>query len=87
MSEKTGSRRIFRARWATELAEAFSLAVSSINQHRFQSGLTLAGIIMGIATVILVVALIQGLDNTKRSLSAQSKQLHRRTLGFRIRRS
>jgi ABC-type lipoprotein release transport system permease subunit len=81
MSERTGSKGIFRARWATELAEAFSLAVASINQHRFQSGLTLAGIIMGIATVIVVVALIQGLDNTikRHAFSTQSKQLHRRT--------
>jgi putative ABC transport system permease protein len=70
MSEKTGFKGVFRARRVTEIAEAFSLAVTSINQHRFQSGLTLAGIIMGIATVIVVVALIQGLDNTiKRSLS------------------
>src|SRR5262249_3656540 len=70
MSEKTWFKGIFRSRWATELAEAFSLAVGSISQHRFQSALTLSGIIMGIATVIVVVALIQGLDNTiKRSLS------------------
>jgi len=64
------SRRLFHARRAAEVGEAFRLALGSINQHRFQSALTLAGIIMGIATVIVVVALIQGLDNTiKRSLS------------------
>src|SRR5207244_4401245 len=54
----------------SELTEAFYLALGSINQHRFQSTLTLTGIIMGIATVIVIVALIQGLDTTiKRSLS------------------
>lgn len=54
----------------TEFSEAFTLALSSINQHRFQSSLTLAGIIMGVATVIVVVALIQGLDGmVKRALT------------------
>jgi putative ABC transport system permease protein len=54
----------------TEFGEAFSLALDAIRQHRFQSSLTLAGIIMGVATVIVVVALIQGLDGTiKRALS------------------
>lgn len=49
-----------------DVGEAFSLALGAINQHRFQSGLTLAGIIMGVATVIVVVALIQGLDGVVR---------------------
>jgi putative ABC transport system permease protein len=44
--------------------EAFSLAISAIRQYRFQSSLTLSGIMMGVATVIVVVALIQGLDST-----------------------
>jgi putative ABC transport system permease protein len=53
-----------------QIGEAFSLALGAINQHRFQSALTLAGLIMGVATVIVVVALIQGLDNTvKRALT------------------
>jgi putative ABC transport system permease protein len=53
-----------------DIGEAFSLALGSINQHRFQSSLTLLGIIMGVAMVIVVVALIQGLDGTvKRQLS------------------
>ncbi len=56
-----------RAKHTTRLGEAFALALNSINQHRFQSSLTLAGIIMGVATVILVVALIQGLDGVIRS--------------------
>jgi putative ABC transport system permease protein len=57
----------FRAKRTAEIAEVFSLALSAINQHRFQSTLTLTGIIMGIATVIVVVALIQGLDNQIKS--------------------
>jgi putative ABC transport system permease protein len=47
-----------------DVSEAFRLAISAINQYRFQSSLTLLGLIMGVATVIVVVALIQGLDNT-----------------------
>ena len=46
------------------IGEAFSLALGAINQYRFQSALTLTGLLMGVATVIVVVALIQGLDNT-----------------------
>src|SRR5215475_6348139 len=49
---------------ASLIGEAFHLALAAINQYRFQSALTLAGLIMGVATVIVVVALIQGLDNT-----------------------
>jgi putative ABC transport system permease protein len=49
-----------------EMSEAFRLALSAINQYRFQSSLTLLGLCMGVATVIVVVALIQGLDNTVR---------------------
>jgi putative ABC transport system permease protein len=59
--------RLLRGKRTTELGEAFSLAVGSINQHRFQSALTLTGLMMGVATVIVVVALIQGLDNTIRA--------------------
>jgi putative ABC transport system permease protein len=53
-----------------QIGEAFYLALGAINQHRFQSALTLTGLIMGVATVIVVVALIQGLDKTiKRQLT------------------
>ena len=63
-------QQLIRARRTGHLSEAFSLAFDAIRQHRFQSSLTLAGIIMGVATVIVVVALIQGLDGTiKRALS------------------
>ncbi len=56
-----------RGKRTAEIGEAFSLALAAINQYRFQSALTLTGLIMGVATVIVVVALIQGLDNTVKS--------------------
>jgi putative ABC transport system permease protein len=63
-------QRLIHARRVAEFVEAFSLALGAIRQHRFQSSLTLTGIIMGVAMVIVVVALIQGLDGTiKRGLS------------------
>jgi putative ABC transport system permease protein len=63
-------QQLLNASRAGHMTEAFSLALDAIRQHRFQSSLTLAGIIMGVATVIVVVALIQGLDGTiKRALS------------------
>jgi putative ABC transport system permease protein len=62
--------QLARGKRLTEISEAFQLALGAINQHRFQSALTLTGLIMGVATVIVVVALIQGLDNTvKKALS------------------
>jgi putative ABC transport system permease protein len=63
MSNSRFSQIAQKARTA-EVGEAFRLALSAINQYRFQSSLTLLGLIMGVATVIVVVALIQGLDNT-----------------------
>ena len=63
-------QQLIPGRRTAELSEAFSLAIGAIKQHRFQSSLTLAGIIMGVATVIVMVALVQGLDGTiKRALS------------------
>nr|MBP6823352.1 ABC transporter permease [Acidobacteriota bacterium] len=59
--------QLARGKRRAEIGEAFSLALGAINQHRFQSALTLTGLIMGVATVIVVVALIQGLDNTIKS--------------------
>lgn len=59
--------QLARGKRPTEIGEAFSLALGAINQHRFQSALTLTGLMMGVATVIVVVALIQGLDNTVKS--------------------
>ncbi len=63
-------QQLIHAQRAAEFSEAFSLALGAIKQYRFQSSLTLTGIVMGVATVIVVVALIQGLDGTiKRALS------------------
>ena len=56
--------KFIRARRTAEFSEAFSLAFGAIKQYRFQSSLALTGIILGVAMVIVVVALIQGLDNT-----------------------
>jgi putative ABC transport system permease protein len=60
-------RPFIHSRRAAEFSEAFSLALGAIRRHRFQSSLTLAGIIMGVAMVIVVVALIQGLDGTMKA--------------------
>lgn len=56
--------QLARGKHTAQVGEAFRLALGAINQHRFQSALTLTGLIMGVAMVIVVVALIQGLDNT-----------------------
>ncbi|MFN7929703.1 MAG: ABC transporter permease [Blastocatellia bacterium] len=56
--------KLVRASRLADIGEAFALALNAINQYRFQSALTLTGLLMGVATVIVVVALIQGLDNT-----------------------
>jgi putative ABC transport system permease protein len=62
--------QLARGKRTAEVGEAFRLALGAIDQHRFQSALTLTGLMMGVATVIVVVALIQGLDNTvKRALT------------------
>src|SRR5262249_18732973 len=50
----------------SDIKEAFSLALGAIRQHRFQSSLTLTGIIMGVATVTVVVALTRGREGTIR---------------------
>jgi putative ABC transport system permease protein len=59
--------KLLRDKRLPEIGEAFQLALGAINQYRFQSALTLTGLMMGVATVIVVVALIQGLDNTVKS--------------------
>jgi putative ABC transport system permease protein len=42
--------------------EALKLAVSSILGHKLRSFLTLLGVIFGVATVIVVVSLIEGFN-------------------------
>lgn len=43
--------------------EASKLALSSILAHKLRSGLTLLGVIFGVATVIVVVSLIEGFNS------------------------
>lgn len=50
--------------WRQEAVEVVALAITSIRSHGFQSALTLLGIILGVATVIVVVAVIEGLNNS-----------------------
>src|SRR6266446_2237165 len=45
------------------LWEAFFVAVSSLRQNKLRTALTLVGIVVGVAAVIAVVTIIQGLDN------------------------
>lgn len=47
-------------RWAGQLAECFSMAVHSIISHKLRSSLTMLGLIIGIASVIFVIALGRG---------------------------
>src|SRR5258705_6253238 len=42
--------------------EALKLAISSILSHKLRSFLTLLGVIFGVATVIVVVSLIEGFN-------------------------
>ncbi|MCZ2157554.1 MAG: ABC transporter permease [Bryobacterales bacterium] len=43
------------------LAENFRMAISAIRIHRFRSGLTMLGIVIGITTVVSVASLLSGL--------------------------
>ncbi len=43
-------------------AEALKLALSSILSHKLRSFLTLLGVIFGVATVIVVVSLVEGFN-------------------------
>lgn len=47
-------------RWAGQLSECFSMAIHSILAHKLRSSLTMLGLIIGIASVIFVVALGRG---------------------------
>ncbi len=45
------------------LWEAFMVALSSLRSNKLRTSLTLVGIVVGVAAVIAVVTIIQGLDN------------------------
>jgi ABC-type lipoprotein release transport system permease subunit len=47
--------------------EALKLALASILSHKLRSFLTLLGVIFGVATVIVVVSLIEGFNSYFRS--------------------
>ncbi|MDQ1707842.1 MAG: putative transport system permease protein [Pyrinomonadaceae bacterium] len=47
----------------TALWEAFLVALGSLRQNKLRTALTLVGIVVGVAAVIAVVTIIQGLDN------------------------
>ena len=59
---QAGARLRFRFVWTT--LEAFRLASASLRANKLRSGLTLVGIVVGVAAVIAVVTIIKGLDQT-----------------------
>ncbi len=56
-------KRSFSLFRLTALWEAFLVALSSLRQNKMRTALTLVGIVVGVAAVIAVVTIIQGLDN------------------------
>src|SRR6185369_3147755 len=46
----------------TALWDAFLVALGSLRQNKLRTSLTLVGIVVGVAAVIAVVTIIQGLD-------------------------
>ena len=72
------STRIMVMLWAFQ--ECFRLAVSSIRAQGFRSLLTVLGITIGIASVICVIALMQGLT---RAVVSQFESLGSNTLTVR----
>jgi putative ABC transport system permease protein len=55
-----------------ELQESFRIALSALASHRLRSSLTTLGIVIGVTTVIAIVAIIQGLNT---SFAAQIQTL------------
>jgi putative ABC transport system permease protein len=71
-----GLRRRF-VRATAEVAEGVRIAVLSLAGDRLRSALTTLGIVIGVMTVIAIVAIIQGLD---RSFEAQMANLGAHTI-------
>ncbi|MCI4663457.1 MAG: MacB family efflux pump subunit [Neomegalonema sp.] len=67
---KRAALTMFRA-WSSRFAEAFRMAALSMQAHKMRTFLTMLGIIIGIASVVSVVALGQG--SQKRVLSNISR--------------
>src|SRR5882672_1567281 len=57
------AKRSFSFFRLTALWEAFLVALGSLRQNKLRTALTLVGIVVGVAAVIAVVTIIQGLDN------------------------
>jgi putative ABC transport system permease protein len=55
--------KIFSLFRLTAVWEAFLVALGSLRQNKLRTALTLIGIVVGVAAVIAVVTIIQGLDN------------------------
>ncbi len=58
LEDAGASRRLFYA-----LQECLRSALSAIRQHRLRSFLTMLGIIIGVASVICVIAMVQGMSS------------------------
>src|SRR3954471_9216590 len=56
--------RSFRIVRVAAIWEAFFVAVGSLRQNKLRTALTLVGIIVGVTSVIAVVTIIKGLDQT-----------------------
>jgi putative ABC transport system permease protein len=56
-------KRSFSFFRVTALWEAFLVALGSLRSNKLRTALTLVGIVVGVAAVIAVVTIIQGLDN------------------------
>jgi putative ABC transport system permease protein len=60
---RSADRRSLSRLRVTALWEAFLVAVGSLRSNKLRTALTLVGIVVGVAAVIAVVTIIQGLDN------------------------
>ncbi len=54
--------RVHRQPWATEVAEAVTMAFDALRRNPLRSALTILGICIGVSTVIAVTAVINGLN-------------------------
>jgi len=61
MRESGGELRSWLVRYRYNLVTAFRLALDSIRAHKLRSFLTLLGVIIGVASVVIVGAAIEGL--------------------------
>src|SRR6185503_9011328 len=57
-------RKVFKVLRVAALWEAFLVALGSLRANKLRTSLTLMGIVVGVAAVIAVVTIIQGLDKT-----------------------